>query len=107
MESIRILLCCGAGMSSGFLAQQARKYAQKQKLDVQIEARSESEIGQYLKVIDVLLIGPHYANHLEEFARMASGYDVAVAVVPKDIYGGLDGEALVEFAYETKRGQKD
>ena len=32
MENLKILLCCGAGMSSGFLASNARKVAKKQKL---------------------------------------------------------------------------
>ena len=42
METLKILLCCGAGMSSGFLASSARKTAKKKKLNVTIEARSAS-----------------------------------------------------------------
>jgi PTS system cellobiose-specific IIB component len=91
-------------MSSGFLAQSARKYVKKNKLDVQIEARSESEVGQFLKKINVLLIGPHYANHLEEFERMASMYDVAVGVIPQKVYAELDGEALVQLALDIRKG---
>ena len=33
MGTIRVLLCCGAGFSSGFLAQKARQAAKKKKLD--------------------------------------------------------------------------
>lgn len=32
MEPIQVLLCCGAGLSSGFLAQGARKVAKKKAL---------------------------------------------------------------------------
>ena len=48
MENLKILLCCGAGMSSGFLASNARKVAKKQKLSVSVEARSHSEVAEHL-----------------------------------------------------------
>ena len=37
MENIKVLLCCGAGLSSGFLAQRARKSAKKRNLDINIQ----------------------------------------------------------------------
>ncbi|KTE98316.1 PTS system, cellobiose-specific IIB component [Lacticaseibacillus paracasei] len=39
MKAVNIMLCCGAGMSSGFLAQRARKAAQKKGQAVSIEAK--------------------------------------------------------------------
>ena len=33
METLKILLCCGAGMSSGFLASSARKNSEKEKAE--------------------------------------------------------------------------
>ena len=39
-KPIQVLLCCGAGLSSGFLAQGARKVAKKKGLDIKIEAKS-------------------------------------------------------------------
>lgn len=101
-----ILLCCGAGISSGLLAQQTRKAAKKQKLDVKVEARSESEVGEYFSLIDVLLLGPHYASQKDEFAQQTAAFGVPVAVIPQQIYGKLDGAALVAFAQETIDSQK-
>lgn len=100
MEKINIMLCCGAGMSSGFLAQKARKEAKKRKLDVKVEARSETEAVQYLSEIDVLLLGPHLENMLEDLKQIAVPYNVPVAVIPQSIYGKLDGAALLDFAIE-------
>lgn len=37
MENVNILLCCGAGMSSGFLAQKTRKAAKKRAMDRGVE----------------------------------------------------------------------
>lgn len=98
MKTIHILLCCGAGMSSGFLAQKARKAAKKRDIAGTIEARSESEVAQYLDSIDVLLLGPHYASMKEEMTQQAAPYNVKVDVIPQDIYGMLDGEGLLDFA---------
>lgn len=99
MGKVRILLCCGAGMSSGFLAQRARGYAQKKGIEVSIEARSQSDIASYMNSIDILMIGPHYASEKQRFVEMTSSNNVPVIVIPQDIYAQLNGEALLELAF--------
>lgn len=98
MGKVRILLCCGVGMSSGFLAQRARQAAKKKKMDVSVEARSHVDVASYLNQIDVLFIGPHYANELADFQTMAAPYPVKVAVIPKDIYSEINGEGILDLA---------
>lgn len=98
MKKINIMLCCGAGMSTGFLATSARKYVKKSKLEINIEARSQSEVSLYLDQIDILLLGPHFESALERFKSLGSSYDITVALIPKEIYGCLDGEGLIKFA---------
>ncbi|AMC93958.1 PTS sugar transporter subunit IIB [Erysipelothrix larvae] len=100
MEKVRILLCCGAGMSSGFLAQKARKSAKKRGIIASIEARSESEVSSYLSSIDILMIGPHYSNQLEKFQKMAEPYDLPVVVISQTIYASLDGDSLLNYALD-------
>ncbi len=102
MEPIKILLCCGAGMSSGFLASSARKYIKQSKLPVSIEARSVSEAAEYLSSIQVLLLGPHYAVDLDKYKALAAPYGVRVAVIPPDIYAALDGEKVVSLGLNMK-----
>ena len=89
-------------MSSGFLASSARKTSKKKKLNVTIEARSASEANELLSTIDVLLIGPHYAKEIDKFQELAKPHGVAVALIPEDIYGSLDGERLIAFAQTLK-----
>lgn len=98
MDTINMMLCCGAGMSSGFLAQKTRKAAKKRGIGGSIDARSESEIAAYLDSIDILLLGPHYASFKEEMSQQAAPYHVVVEVIPQDIYGMLDGNGLLDFA---------
>ncbi|WP_461225726.1 PTS sugar transporter subunit IIB [Lacticaseibacillus suihuaensis] len=97
MATQRIMLCCGAGFSSGFLAQKTRQAAKKQGRDLHVDARSESQVAQYLNNIDMLLIGPHFANQLATYKEMTAGRDIIVAVIPSEIYGTLDGSGLIGF----------
>lgn len=98
MENLRVLLCCGAGMSSGFLASGARKVIKKKKLPITIEARSYSEAAEFMNSIDVMLLGPHYAKDLEKFQEIGKPHGVHVGVIPEKIYGSLDANGLIEYA---------
>lgn len=61
MKKLNVLLVCGSGASSGFMAANIRKAASARGLDVSVVARSESEIESYIDDIDVLMAGPHLA----------------------------------------------
>lgn len=103
---MKLLLCCGAGMSSGFLANNAKKAVKKKKLNISVEATSHVDAVNHLGNTDVLLLGPHYAAEKEKFEKMVDQYHIPVAVIPGDIYGMLDGEALLEFALSViKEGE--
>lgn len=101
MDNLKVLLCCGAGMSSGFLASSARKSAKKQKLSVNVEARSHTEVKEYLSSIDILMVGPHYATDMEMYKALAEPYGVPVVLIPQDIYAQLDGARLLDLAMKT------
>ncbi len=98
MNQLKILLCCGGGISSGMLAQKCRKAAKKNGINATIDAKSESQVNDYLSKIDVLLLAPHYEVELDKFQKLAASHNVKVAVIPKDIYGMIDGDRLIAFA---------
>ena len=102
---VNVLLCCGNGLSSGFLAQQGRKAAKKKGLDMKVEAKSETEAVSNMSQIDVLLLAPHYETFKEKFTELAKPYGVAVGVIPAKVYGSLDGAKLVEFALELNENK--
>lgn len=84
------------------LSKQRQKNSEKEKAERKIEARSASEANELLSTIDVLLIGPHYAKEINKFQELANPHGVAVALIPEDIYGSLDGERLIAFAQTLK-----
>lgn len=96
MNKIRILLVCGSGASSGFMAANIRKAAKDKGLEVSVTARSESEIENYIEDIDVLMVGPHLAYLLEDAEEMVGDNDVKVILMKGEYYATLDGVQAIE-----------
>lgn len=98
--SKKILLVCGAGASSGFMAAAARKAAKKAGLAYEIKAKSESELSENLPGLDLLLVAPHLSYMIDETKGGYEFQNVAYDLIPPKIYGSLDGKGLVEFIKE-------
>lgn len=94
----KILLVCGAGASSGFMAAAARKAAKKNGLDYELKARSESELSENLSEYDLLLIAPHLKYMLDEVKEIGDAEGIKYGLIPQRVYGALDGNGLIEFA---------
>lgn len=95
-----ILLVCGTGASSGFMAKNIRQAAKADGLELSIKARGDSEVEDYIDEIDLLLVGPHLKYMLNDLEEIADPYDVPVRIIPEEAYGSLDGEAVLEFLKE-------
>lgn len=100
MKKLDVLLVCGSGASSGFMAANIRKAASARGLDVEVVARSESEIESYIDDIDVLMAGPHLAYIMDEVEDLVGDNDVKVILMKKDYYSTLDGEAALDHMLE-------
>lgn len=96
MKKLRVLLVCGSGASSGFMAANIRKAAIAQGLELDIKARGESEIENYIEEIDALMVGPHLAYVLDEIEDYTLGRDVKVILMKADYYSTLNGEKALE-----------
>lgn len=101
MDEIKLILCCGAGMSSGFLSNAVKKAAKKRKIACCCSAQPESNVANVIKDgADILCIGPHYAYMHDTFKEMCEPLGIEVIVIPKDIYGTLDGNGLLDLCIE-------
>lgn len=101
MKKLSVLLVCGSGASSGFMAANMRKAAKELHLDLDIKARSESEIENYIDEIDVLMVGPHLAYILDDVEEYTQGADVKVILMKEDYYSKLDGKKAIEHLLEN------
>jgi PTS system cellobiose-specific IIB component len=95
-----ILLVCGSGASSGFMAANIRKAASARGLEWKVTARSESEILNYVEDIDCLMVGPHLASNLGAIEEDCEGYDIKVALLTKEAYSKLNGDLAVDQILE-------
>lgn len=100
MKHLNVLLVCGSGASSGFMAANMRKAASAMGVDADIKARSESEIENYIDEIDVLMVGPHLAYILDEIDDYTDGADVKVILMKSEYYSTLNGEKAIEHLIE-------
>ncbi|WP_309102457.1 hypothetical protein [Microbacterium sp.] len=90
---MRILVVCGAGASSTFVAQRLRRAAALAGLDWQATAgMPETALdGGH----DLLLLGPHLASRLE---AIRDSVQSPVAVLPDDVFSDHDGSRTLTFA---------
>lgn len=97
----RVLIVCGAGASSGFMAGNIRKAAQSRNVDLEITARSDSMIEDYIEDVDLVLAGPHLDYMMDDLIELAKPYEVPIKLIPREAYGKLDGNAVLDFILEN------
>lgn len=91
---MRILVVCGAGASSTFVAQRLRRAAADAGLDWDASAGMEHSAsdGDH----DLILVGPHLADRLDAIRHVARA---PVAVLPEDVFSDRDGSRTLALAH--------
>jgi PTS system cellobiose-specific IIB component len=96
MDKLNILLVCGSGASTGFMAANMRKEAAKQGLDWEITARSEAEVESCVDDTNCIMVGPHLAYLIEELTDRYKDRGIKIALMNKSYYSILDGVAALK-----------
>lgn len=97
-----ILLACGSGASSGFLAQSMRRAAKKKGINVTVKAVSDTQIDDFVKDIDILLLGPHLKHRFSEIESKVARHGVKAMLVDQSSYSTLDGESVLNKVLKKK-----
>ena len=87
----KIVLFCGAGMSSSLLVLKIRDAAVAANYECKVEAYSSTN-PQYAKDADVVLIGPQIRFHLKDLQKDLS---CPVVVIEDDAYGSMNGVKIL------------
>lgn len=103
---INILLACGIGASTGFMAATMRKVGKKKGLEIKVNAVSKSQVMEYADKIDVLLLGPHFSAEVPQYQEKLEHYHVKVMAIDPDDYAALDGESVLEDALELYKSKE-
>ena len=101
MASKRILVVCGAGASSTFVAQRLQRAATDAGLAWQTAAGTEQTIGA--DTADAILVGPHLADRL---ASISAAVDCPVLALPDDIFTDRDGTRTLAFVQSALTAEK-
>jgi len=101
---MRILVVCGAGASSTFVAQRLRHAAQAAGRELSAIAGTEMSLPIDLDAADVLLVGPHLAPSLERIEKDAAFRGVTVVLLPPDVFTDLDGTRTLALVDATLAG---
>lgn len=98
---IKILLICASGASSGFMVQSMKKVAKAKGLELDIEARGDSQLKSFLNKVDVVLAGPHLRVREKELKDLCWSHGKPFAVIDSLTYGQLNGDKGIELAYKA------
>lgn len=93
---MRILVVCGAGASSTFVAMRLRHAAQNAGLAVQALAGAVESLAVDLDSADILLVAPHLARSLPDLEHLAKQRGVRVILLPDDVFSDLDGSRTLQ-----------
>ena len=92
-----IVIVCGAGASSSFLASRMRTIARERGLDARVTAASSEALADLLPSTTVLLVGPHLATGFETIAAQAAEHHVPVALLPETAFGPAGAAEAVDL----------
>ena len=97
---IRILLACAGGMSTSLLMTKIKAEAEKQGIEITVEAHPESEVEHLIGTFDVLLLGPQVRYVLPAMKKMLAGI-APVDVINMQDYGTMNGAKVLDTALTT------
>lgn len=102
---MKIVVVCGAGASSTFVAVKLRSAAAARGITLEVAAGSASQLDS-LAGIDVVLVGAHLEAVVPELRTRAGATGTAIAVLPPVSPAALDGAAALELALSAKAGAR-
>ena len=65
-------------------------------MNIDVTARSESEIENYIDEIDCLMVGPHLAYLMDEVDNIVGNANIKVGLMKSEYYATLNGEKALE-----------
>ncbi|MDN5978334.1 hypothetical protein [Acidipropionibacterium jensenii] len=91
----RIVIVCGLGASSAFVAHRVRHAAGEAGLAVVVTPCALTELEDRVVDADVVLVATHLSAHLDEIRDAAARHGATVAVLPESTMHGGDGHEVL------------
>ena len=98
---MKIIVICGAGASSTFVAARLRRAAKEAGFDLTVSALPLASFAEQVGSASAVLAGAHLGDALSAVHALAREHGVPVAVLPADIAQDREGVRALEIARET------
>ncbi|QJU52417.1 PTS sugar transporter subunit IIC [Herbiconiux sp. KACC 21604] len=96
-----VLIVCGAGASSTFLALRLRRIAMARGLDLVVEAGSLPDLDERMRETTVLLVGPHLGSRFDELDERARLVGARAAMLPDTVFGPEGADHAADLVIAT------
>lgn len=93
---MRVILICGTGASSSFLAVKLKEAIRKRNLVMEVSVSAELSLPDDIENYDSILIGPHL-NFLKKEISERYTLKAKPCIIPYQVYATMDGEGLLEI----------
>jgi cellobiose PTS system EIIB component len=104
---VRILVVCGAGASSTFLAHRMRALAAERGVAARVEAAAESDLAVLSAGVDVVLVGHHLHDRFDELSRVIAAEGAAAVLLPPEVFTPAGAAAALDAALTGMAGRVD
>jgi len=101
----KIVLVCGAGMSTSLLVTRMIDAAKAKDVEYEIIAVPSSGMKGHVEDADVLLLGPQVSFMKKGLVEKYMDFNVVVEVINSIDYGMMKGDKVLDFA-ESLIGKK-
>ena len=100
---MEILVVCGAGASSTFVALRLRRAAADRGVALTARAGSLELLESTVAGTDLVLVGPHLADRLEGIRALVARVDhaVGVALLPESAVASRDDDLVLQTALDA------
>ncbi|KHK99489.1 hypothetical protein LK09_02290 [Microbacterium mangrovi] len=102
---MKILVVCGAGASSTFVAQRLQRAADADGFDCTVTATTLTLLADELAACDLVLVGPHLNARYDQISRDAAAHRARATRLPADVFGDLDGSRTLSLVRATADDQ--
>lgn len=96
----KILLICDMGMSTSLVVKRMLEHAEKENIDVEIEAKGSQDFNSAATKFDCFLIAPQIAYKINDFTNIANEHNKPIALINMMDYGMTRGDKILAQALD-------
>ena len=95
---MELLIVCGGGASSSFIAQNVQREGIARGLDITVDAISETELEDYAQGRAAVLAGPHLRYLEDNLREITEEYGVPIDFIADADYSTMNGKNILDQA---------